>query len=121
LTPSGKIDRAALLKPERYSSAAAAPAALSPAEKMIASVWSDVLGVKAAAPDESFFELGGHSLLATRVVSRLQSRFGVEIPLRAVFDNPTLAEMGHFIGDRREDWNDGSEMPRDVLREEALF
>ena len=121
LTPSGKIDRAALPKPERYSSAAAAPAALSPAEKMIASVWSDVLGVKAAAPDESFFELGGHSLLATRVVSRLQSRFGVEIPLRAVFDNPTLAEMGHFIGDRREDWNDGSEMPRDVLREEALF
>ena len=78
--------------------------ALTACEEMIAAVWSDVLDVKAVAPHESFFELGGHSLFATRVVSQLRSRFGVEIPLRAVFDNPTLGEMGRFIAALPSGW-----------------
>ena len=94
-TSSGKIDRLALPRPERLR--APDPPALTACEEMIAAVWSDVLDVKAVARHESFFELGGHSLLATRVVSQLRSRFGVEIPLRAVFDNPTLGELGRFI------------------------
>ena len=118
-TPSGKIDRLALPKPERQIQHDSAP--LSPFEEMTASVWSEVLEVEAIAPHESFFELGGHSLLATRVVSQLRSRFGVEIPLRAVFDNPTLAEMGRFIARSREEESNRSEPPKDVFREEALL
>jgi acyl-coenzyme A synthetase/AMP-(fatty) acid ligase/acyl carrier protein len=118
-TPSGKIDRLALPKPERPIEGEGA--VLSPFEEMVALVWSEVLEVKAVAPHESFFELGGHSLLATRVVSQLRSRFGIEIPLRAVFDNPTLAEMGRFLADYREGRRDRSELPSDVLREEALL
>jgi len=93
----------------------------SPFEEKAALVWSDLLGVTAVAPHESFFELGGHSLLATRVVSQLRSRFGMEIPLRAVFDNPTLAEMGRFLAKYRAGGSDRSELSSDVLREEALL
>ena len=77
--------------------------------------------MKDVARHESFFELGGHSLLATRVVSQLRSRFGVEIPLRAVFDNPTLGEMGRFISNWQEDGSNGSELREDIPREEALL
>jgi hypothetical protein len=67
-----------------------------------------------------FFELDGHSLLASRVVSPLRSRSGVEIALRAVFDNPTLAAMGRFLANYREGGSDRSESS-DLLREEALL
>ena len=120
LTASGKIDRAALPKPERHSSNCS-PAALSPVEKMIAAVWSDVLGIRDVGAHESFFDLGGHSLLATRVVSQLRSRFGVEIPLRAVFDNPTLREIGRLVAARQDDGSNGSECSNDFLREESLL
>jgi hypothetical protein len=114
-----KIDRLALPKPEGQIERDLP--SLSPCEEMAAAVWSDVLDVKAVARHESFFELGGHSLLATRVVSHLRTRFGVEIPLRAVFDNPTLSEMGCFVAAWREHGRNGSELPSDVLREEALL
>jgi acyl carrier protein len=94
---------------------------LTPCEEMAAVVWSDVLDMKAVARHESFFELGGHSLLATRVVSQLRSRFGVEIPLRVVFDNPTLGELGRFIANWQEDASNESEPREDILREEALL
>ena len=118
-TSSGKIDRLALPRPERLR--APDPPALTACEEMIAAVWSDVLGVQAVAPHESFFELGGHSLLATRVVSQLRSRFGVEIPLRAVFDHPTLGEMGRLVAASQTDGSNGAELPSDILREEALL
>ena len=79
---------------------------------------------KAVAPHESFFELGGHSLLATRVVSELRTRFGVEIPLRAVFENPTLGELGRFIANRlRDDESSrGPEArPRTLLERKLYF
>jgi hypothetical protein len=56
-----------------------------------------VLGVQDLGPHENFFELGGHSLLATKVISQLRACFGIEIPLRAVFDNPTISELSGFI------------------------
>jgi acyl carrier protein len=119
LTPSGKIDRLALPKPERQF--ARRPPRLTVFEEMIASVWSDMLGIKDVGVEESFFELGGHSLLATRVVSQLRSRFDIEVPLSAVFDNPTLSEMGRFVAAWREHGRNGPELPSDVLREEALL
>ena len=120
LTPSGKIDRPALPKPERQL--ARSSPRLTPSEEMIASVWSDVLAIKDFGPDENFFELGGHSLLATRVVSQLRGRFGVEILLRAVFDNPTLGEMGRFVAACQERGGGTVQgCPDDTLREQALL
>jgi acyl carrier protein len=60
-------------------------------------LWSRVLGVKEVAPDDNFFDLGGHSLLATQVVSRIRDAFKVEVPLRILFEKPTIAELAGSI------------------------
>jgi acyl-CoA synthetase (AMP-forming)/AMP-acid ligase II len=119
LTPSGKINRLALPRPERQL--ARSSPRLTPFEEMVASVWSDVLEIRDFGPEENFFELGGHSLLATRVVSQFRGRLGIEIPLRAIFDNPTLGEMGRFMAAWLDQKRNGSELPNDIPREQALL
>ncbi len=122
LTASGKLDRKALPEPERNATGPVVDAELTPSEEMVASVWSEVLGLKEVSPHDNFFELGGHSLLATRVISRLRASFGIEVPLRAVFDNPTVSELGEFIASARgAAQNKPSQSKSDALREEALF
>ena len=64
-----------------------------PVEELLGEIWCDLLRLPAVAAHESFFDLGGHSLLATRVVSRVREVFGVEVPLRALFEAPTLGEL----------------------------
>ena len=96
ITASGKIDRMALPKPKRQATEADSHAPLTPTEEAIRAVWSNVLGLETFGTHENFFELGGHSLLATRIVSQLRTRFGVEISLRAVFDNPTVECVGRI-------------------------
>ncbi|HEV2148332.1 MAG TPA: amino acid adenylation domain-containing protein [Longimicrobiaceae bacterium] len=94
LTTSGKIDRKALPAPEGAESAEAGYVApRTPTEEVLAGIWGDVLGVERVGVEESFFELGGHSLLATRVASRVREAFGVELPLRALFEAPTVARL----------------------------
>jgi amino acid adenylation domain-containing protein len=93
LTPSGKLDRRALPEPEWGESAAGNGdwvAPRTPVEEAIASVWGEVLNAGRVGLRENFFELGGHSLLAARVVSRLRNLFGVEVPLRSLFESPTV-------------------------------
>lgn len=99
LTPNGKIDRRGLPIPEgseiERSSAFVSPR--TPVESLVAGVWEQVLGVSPVGAEDNFFELGGHSLVATQVVSRLRNVFQVEIPLRDVFENPTVAGLSSLI------------------------
>ena len=107
LTPSGKVERRALPAPDG-SRPELAEQFVSPrtvTEELIAGVWAELLGVERVGAHDDFFELGGHSLLATQAVARLREVLGVELPLRAFFETPTvvgLAEQaereGHAAG-----------------------
>jgi amino acid adenylation domain-containing protein len=92
LTPSGKVDRRALPEPDGTAAAANRVPPRTPAEELVAGIWERVLGVRPGVHD-NFFDLGGHSLRATQVVSRLREAFGAELPLRALFEAPTVAGL----------------------------
>jgi amino acid adenylation domain-containing protein len=94
LTPNGKVDRRAMLaatRPGRRPSRDDAPR--SGTERVVAAVWRELLGRESVGRQESFFDLGGHSLLATQLVSRVRTATGVELPVRAVFEAPTVAAL----------------------------
>ncbi|XUM21533.1 amino acid adenylation domain-containing protein [Bradyrhizobium oligotrophicum S58] len=94
LTPNGKLDRKALPEPDlAAASGSTYRAPRSPTEQTIAAIWAELLGHDKIGIDDNFFALGGHSLLATRLVSRLRSRFGRELPLRRLFEQPTIARL----------------------------
>jgi NAD(P)-dependent dehydrogenase (short-subunit alcohol dehydrogenase family)/acyl carrier protein len=74
-------------------------------EQRLASIWADLLGVQPVGAADNFFELGGHSLMATRVLARVDDQFGVRLPLRAVFEAPTVRQLARLVdmeGGRRD-------------------
>jgi amino acid adenylation domain-containing protein len=99
LTPNGKVDRQNLAEADNprpeLQAAYAAPRTL--VEKILARIWADVIGLEQVGIHDNFFELGGDSLSATRVVSRVLKHFQLEIPLKFLFQAPTIAAMGALI------------------------
>jgi acyl carrier protein len=100
LTPSGKVDRRVLPAPDRFMSALdeALVPPRTPAEETLGAIWCEVLELKHVGVHDDFFtDLGGHSLLATQLVSRVRDAFGIELPLRRLFETPTIAELAVAI------------------------
>lgn len=94
-TPNGKVDRRALPPVADWGAAGGSTGAppRTDRERAVAAVWEDVLGIREIGVDHDFFELGGHSLLATRVSVRLRSALAIDVPVRALFEHPTVAAL----------------------------
>jgi amino acid adenylation domain-containing protein len=99
LTPNGKIDRQALRAPIRTRDVTedSYTAPRTPIEETLAGIWAEVLGLEKVGVDDNFFSLGGHSLLATRVVSRINGSFQIDLPLRRLFEFPTITGLAQAI------------------------
>jgi amino acid adenylation domain-containing protein len=97
-TAGGKLDYNALA--ERRPVRSRDPfrvSARDAVEQIVAGIWADVLDIEEPESEENFFELGGHSLLATQVISRVRSVFGIELQLRALFQNPKLSAFAERV------------------------
>src|SRR6185369_1087998 len=118
VTPNGKADRKALAKlwPERApSGAVGAPwtAPRTPTEERLAEIFAAVLRVERVGIEDNFFERGGHSLRATQVASRVRDVFGVELPVRVVFEAPTVEELADRIEEQTEQFDRINRISRD--------
>jgi acyl carrier protein len=96
LTPNGKVDRAALPAPEPERDAPQVPPRTD-AERLVAEIWCEVLGLDEAGAFDDFFALGGHSLLAVQVTVRLRAGIGVDVPIRAIFAHRTVAALAAVV------------------------
>ena len=118
LTPNGKVDKRALPTPQAADYVTATfVGARNATEEALTDVWKDVLGLSELGIFDDFFELGGHSLLITKVSSRIKEKLNVELPLRTLFEVPTIAALAEIIGavlwqkepaeaDAEEAWDD---------------
>jgi len=103
LTPNGKLDRKALPEPDMNRQVLDTDfiAPSSPVEQRLAEIWSNVLKVNSVGTHDNFFELGGQSLLATQVLIRVGEQLSVDIPLNALFEKPTIADLAKLIESTR--------------------
>ncbi|MDX3584211.1 non-ribosomal peptide synthetase, partial [Streptomyces europaeiscabiei] len=100
LTPNGKLDRTGLPVPD-YGVEAVGRGPRTPQEEILCALFAEVLGVGRVGIDDSFFDLGGHSLLATRLISRIRTVLGVDVPERVLFDSLTPKALALSLGDER--------------------
>ncbi|GJG89207.1 hypothetical protein tb265_43880 [Gemmatimonadetes bacterium T265] len=132
LTPSGKVDRAALPAPQESAGArgpAAGGAFVEPrtaAERLVAELWADALRVGRIGATDDFFQLGGHSLMAAQVLGRLRRDHGVELPYRRVFEAPTVERFAELVAQAMDRTARGAaptaarrEIPHDPARTRA--
>jgi acyl carrier protein len=122
LAPNGKPDRKGLPPPSstRPELDTAFVAPRTPIESRLAQIWSEVLSIDPVGVNDNFLDLGGHSLAATRVVSRVLKDFQFEIPLRILFEAPTVAEMAVVIMEHQEKKRDEQEINRMLDELESL-
>ena len=108
LNPNGKIDRKALPRPAREGPKARSVPPQTPEAATTAAIWQELLGIEGVGMDDRFFELGGHSLLATQVMARLRVAFGVDLPLRTLFESPRLGDLAEAVRRARAAGSDAS-------------
>ena len=103
LTPNGKVDRGALpeVGPGKAAGGREYVAPRTTIEEVLANLWEDVLKVERVGVHDNFFELGGHSLLATLLISRMRAAFSIEVPLRSIFESPTVAGLAALVEQRQ--------------------
>lgn len=101
LLPNGKIDRRALPAPSLSRPELDTPfvAPRTPIEKLLAAIWTEILGLDQLGIHDNFLDLGGHSLMATQIISRVINRFRVELPVKSLLEAPTVAEMAAVIAE----------------------
>lgn len=97
LTANGKIDRAALPEPVKENITAGFVPPRSDRERQLVQIWSEILETNWIGVRDNFFDLGGHSLLGVRLMSRIQDRFGINLPLATLFENPTIADLAQLL------------------------
>jgi amino acid adenylation domain-containing protein len=121
-TPNGKINRAALPAPEagQLEAIEGFTAPRTQVEKMLAKIWAEVLKREGVGIRDNFFDLGGHSLLATQVISRLRNALNLEIPLRTLFESPTIEQMAAAIMENRGNQLGEEELERMLGEWESL-
>jgi amino acid adenylation domain-containing protein len=123
LTPTGKVDRQALPTPDQ-SRPEVKTSFLSPRtifEKKVAGIWSELFGIDKIGIYDNFFKLGGHSLLATRLVNRILNIFQVQLPLKTLWEAPTIAEMAAAILQAKADRLDEQELNEILEKIEAIY
>jgi aspartate racemase len=97
LTPNGKVDRNALPQPDQARATTGFVPPRTPTEVGLATIWGEVLGLKQVGIHDNFFELGGHSLLAIRLISEINRVLMVALPVRALFQHPTIEELAKAL------------------------
>jgi amino acid adenylation domain-containing protein/thioester reductase-like protein len=123
LTPAGKVDRRALPAPDQSRSGVESAGVLprTPTEELLAGIWSKALGLERVGVHENFFQIGGHSLLAAQVMFRVREALHLELPVRTLFENPTIAELAQVLDrDRPAAAEDGVPALRPAPRGEDL-
>ncbi len=109
LTANGKIDRLAISRLEvsnRRVAGTTFEAPRTPTETSLAEIWAEVLRLERVGIHDNFFQIGGHSLLATQVISRVRERLGVDLPLRSVFESPTVSKLAQGLEQQRRTYPD---------------
>jgi amino acid adenylation domain-containing protein len=122
LTANGKLDRKALPAPDQsyreFEDGFVAPG--NPLEELIAGIWAEVLKLEKVGIRDNFFDLGGHSLKATQVMSRVREAARLDMPLRALFEGPTVAELASRVGQAISEAAELQELAQTLAEVEAL-
>jgi amino acid adenylation domain-containing protein len=121
-TPTGKVDRLALPDPGKSRPALDTPfvASRTAVEEKLATAWAEVLSLDQVGIHDNFFDLGGHSLAATRILSQVIKKFQLELPLKTLFDSPTVVEMAEVIMQNQAKKGSDQDLERILSELEAM-
>lgn len=122
LNANGKLDRRSLPEPDEFRPelAASYKAPQTAYEKLLAGIWSEVLKLDRIGVDDNFFELGGHSLLAIQVMARINEQLGTGVPLRMLFDGPTIGQLAGAIANNADGINLPNPKPQRARRDRDI-